>query len=187
MFSCSLCDYHTTHKHHFKKHIQCKKHIHNEKNMNILLSKIIQDNQELKTMIKEQNEKIMEFSSTQKKKKEFHLKTFLNETCKDALNLYNFTENIRVSMDDLEYIGDNGYVNGITKIIVDNLKNLDLCERPIHCTDIKREIIHVKDKNKWEIDNENHDKIKKLIKIIAEKNTKLGFEFFECFILYVIS
>ena len=84
----------------------------------------------------------------------FNINLFLNEQCKDAINFSDFIDNIEVSHDDLENSANSGFVNGITKILVDNLKQLTLYERPIHCTDVKRETIYIKDNDKWEKDQE---------------------------------
>jgi hypothetical protein len=81
--------------------------------------------------------------------KTFNLQFFLNETCKNAMNISEFIENISLQLSDLESIGKLGYVEGISNIIIKNLKALDVEKRPVHCSDIKREIMYVKDKDKW--------------------------------------
>jgi len=82
---------------------------------------------------------------------QFNLNFFLNETCKDAMNIYDFMESIQIQLDDLDYTGASGYVAGVSRIFIRELKKLDVCKRPIHCTDIKREVFHVKNKdNQWE-------------------------------------
>ena len=100
----------------------------------------------------------------------FNLNFFLNETCKDALNINEFVENIKISLTDLENVGNLGYVEGISKIIIQNLKQLDVTKRPIHCTDLKREIIHIKDNNVWE--RENQEKLVNAIQTVARKNIR---------------
>jgi len=81
---------------------------------------------------------------------QFNLNFFLNETCKDAMNIYQFMESIQIQLDDLDYTGENGYVAGVSRIFLRELKKLDVCKRPIHCTDVKREVFHVKNKdNHW--------------------------------------
>ena len=82
--------------------------------------------------------------------KAFNLNFFLNETCKDAMNIMDFVDSIKLQLSDLEQVGELGYVDGISNIIVKNLKDLDVTERPIRCTDKKREVLYVKDENKWE-------------------------------------
>jgi hypothetical protein len=105
--------------------------------------------------------------------KTFNLNVFLNETCKDAMNITDFANSIQVNLTDLEKIGELGYVDGISKIIIDNLKLLDVTERPVHCSDFKRDVIYVKDANKWEKEGENNVKMKKLINSIVNKNIPL--------------
>ena len=104
--------------------------------------------------------------------KTFNLQFFLNETCKDAMNIMDFVDSIKLQLSDLERVGDIGYVDGISNIIVKNLKELDVEKRPVHCTDKKRETMYVKDEDKWEKDNENN-KIRKAIKRVASKNQRL--------------
>jgi hypothetical protein len=105
--------------------------------------------------------------------KTFNLQFFLNETCKDAMNIMDFVNSMEIELNDLEKVGELGYVNGMTNIILKNLKALDVTKRPLHCTDAKREIMYVKDDNKWEKENDNKDKIKKALKYIVHKNAKM--------------
>ena len=109
--------------------------------------------------------------------KTFNLQFFLHETCKDAMNIMEFVDSIKLQLSDLEKVGSVGYVEGISNIITSNLKALDVTQRPIHCTDNKREVLYVKDEDKWEKDNDEKKKIRKAIKQIAHKNTKLIPEF----------
>jgi hypothetical protein len=105
--------------------------------------------------------------------KTFNLNLFLNETCKDAMNIMDFVDSIKLQLSDLETVGKIGYVEGISNIINKNLKALDVTQRPVHCTDKKREVLYIKDENKWEKENETKTKIRKAIKHIAHKNSKL--------------
>lgn len=105
--------------------------------------------------------------------KAFNLNFFLNETCKDAMNLTDFIESIKFQVSDLEKIGEVGYVEGISNIITTNLKALDITERPVHCTDKKRETIYIKDDNKWEKDDDNKSHLRKVISKVACKGYKL--------------
>ena len=105
--------------------------------------------------------------------KTFNLQFFLNETCKDAMNIMEFVDSIKLQLSDLENVGKLGYVEGISNIITTNLKSLDVTQRPVHCTDNKREIIYVKDEDKWEKEDEKKQKIKKAIKRVASKNQRL--------------
>lgn len=102
----------------------------------------------------------------------FNLQVFLNEKCKDALNVNEFIENVQLGLDDLEYTGREGYVKGLTNVFYKNLKQLDLYHRPFHCTDVKREVIYIKDENKWEKDDDEKAKLTNMIKNVANKNFK---------------
>jgi len=105
--------------------------------------------------------------------KAFNLNFFLNETCKDAMNIMDFVDSIKLQLSDLERVGDVGFVEGISNIIVKNLKDLDVTKRPVHCTDKKREVLYVKDEDKWEKEDMENKKVRKAIKLIANKNIKL--------------
>lgn len=105
--------------------------------------------------------------------KTFNLQFFLNETCKNAMNITEFVDSIKLQLSDLINIGEVGYVEGISNIITNNLKALDITERPIHCTDKKREVVYIKDEDKWEKEDESKNKMRRLIKKIAYKNEKL--------------
>ena len=102
--------------------------------------------------------------------KTFNLQVFLNETCKDAMNMKDFIDSVELELSDLENVGKSGYIEGISSIIIKNLNALDVEKRPIHCTDNKREVIYIKDDNKWEKEEENKPKLRKLVKAIAHKN-----------------
>jgi hypothetical protein len=105
--------------------------------------------------------------------KTFNLQFFLNETCKNAMNINEFVDSIKLQLSDLENVAKIGYVEGISKIIIKNLKDLDVTERPVHCSDSKRDTMYVKDEDKWEKENENNDKVLKAIEDIANKNSKM--------------
>jgi len=109
--------------------------------------------------------------------KTFNLNLFLNEQCKDALNLTDFVDSIKLDLSDLENVGKVGFVNGITNIILKKLKQLDVHKRPVHCSDAKREVMYVKDEDKWGKENEERKKLKNSIKCIAHKNSKMLQEF----------
>ena len=102
----------------------------------------------------------------------FNLHFYLNETCKNAMNISDFVNNIKLSLNDLEYTGRQGYVAGISNIILNNLRSIETNERPIHCSDLKRETLYIKSDDIWEKDNENKDKLTKAIKNIAFENIK---------------
>jgi len=102
--------------------------------------------------------------------KTFNLQFFLNETCKDAMNIMDFVDSIKIQLCDIESIGQLGFVNGMTKLIIKNLKALDENMRPVHCSDPKRDSLYVKDANVWEKEDSDNKKIKKAIKYISHKN-----------------
>jgi hypothetical protein len=102
--------------------------------------------------------------------KTFNLNVFLNETCKDAMNIMDFVDSVKLQLSDLESIGKLGYVEGISNIIIKNLQALDVHKRPVHCSDSKREVMYIKDEDKWEKENEEKKKLRKAIKKIATKN-----------------
>ena len=102
--------------------------------------------------------------------KSFNLNLFLNETCKDAMNIMDFVDSIKIQLADIESIGELGFVNGISKLIINNLKALDENMRPVHCSDQKREHLYVKDANVWNKEDSDNKKMKKAIKYIAHKN-----------------
>ena len=111
--------------------------------------------------------------------KAFNLNFFLNETCKDAMNITDFIDSINLQLSDLEKVGEVGYIEGISNIIIKNLNDLDETKRPLHCTDKKRETIYIKDQGQWEKEDDNKSKIKKAINKIANKNIKLISQFRE--------
>jgi hypothetical protein len=153
-----------------------------------LIMSVLQQNKELQKMLIEQGKTIMELSKNSSNtnisnnninshNKTFNLQFFLNETCKDAMNIMDFVDSIKLQLCDLENVGKLGFVEGISKIIVKNLNSLDETKRPVHCTDTKREVMYVKDEDKWEKENENKQKMRKVIKHVTHKNSKLLKEF----------
>ena len=102
--------------------------------------------------------------------KTFNLQVFLNETCKDAMNISDFIESVKLQVSDLENVGKVGYIEGISNIIIKNLQALEVEKRPVHCTDQKREVMYVKDENIWEKEDEANKKLRKAIRAIAHKN-----------------
>jgi hypothetical protein len=105
--------------------------------------------------------------------KAFNLNFFLNETCKNAMNITDFVDSIKLQLSDLMEVGELGYVEGISKIIVKNLNNLDETVRPVHCTDKKRETMYIKDQGQWEKEDDNKTRLKKAINKVADKNIRL--------------
>jgi hypothetical protein len=102
--------------------------------------------------------------------KTFNLQVFLNETCKDAMNISDFIESVQLQVSDLENVGKVGYIEGISNIIIKNLNALEVERRPVHCTDKKREVMYVKEDNVWEKEDEANKKLRKAIRKIAHKN-----------------
>jgi hypothetical protein len=150
-----------------------------------LILMLINDNKEFKQLIldvcKEKDEyktmmmKVLEngtHNTTNSHNKAFNLNFFLNETCKDAMNITEFVESIKLQLSDLERVGELGYVEGISNIIVKNLKGLDVTQRPVHCTDKKRETMYIKDEDKWEKDEEQK-KMHKMVRKVADKNARM--------------
>jgi hypothetical protein len=148
-----------------------------------MVLEVVKQNQELMNQNQELQKHMIELckngtnntlinNTTNSHNKAFNLNFFLNETCKDAMNIMDFVESIKLQLSDLEKVGELGYVEGISNIIVKNLNELDVTQRPVHCTDKKRETMYIKDEDKWERD-ENNIKIKKAIKRVASKNQRL--------------
>jgi hypothetical protein len=149
-----------------------------------IISEILKQNNEFKTLLIEQQNKIIEqntmimemakptnvITHNTTNNTQFNLNLFLNETCKDALNMVDFVNNIKLEIKDLENVGHFGYIEGITNIIMKNLNTIEVSKRPIHCTDLKRETMYIKDDNKWNKDNAEKSKLKKLIGRVADRN-----------------
>ncbi len=159
--------------------------------MKEIMKYLMKENSEMKTMMMEQHNTMMEQQTmmlevvkngttnhshntthTNSHNKAFNLQFFLNETCKDAMNIGEFVDSLKLQLSDLEKVGEAGYIEGITSIIVKNLKELDITKRPVHCTDKKRETVYIKDADKWEKDDDK-TQMHKLIKRIASKNMKM--------------
>jgi len=146
-------------------------------------SEILKENSDLRKEQTDIKELILEIvkngtmnnshNNTNSHNKAFNLNFFLNETCKNAMNITDFVDSIKLQLSDLMEVGELGYVEGISKIIVKNLNNLDETERPIHCTDKKRETMYVKDQGEWNKEDEKKSKLKKAINRIADKNIRL--------------
>jgi len=143
-----------------------------------IIMMLIKEHSEIKSLIMEVIKNGMIHNSnnttnTNSHNKAFNLQFFLNETCKNAMNIMDFADSIQLQLSDLENVGQAGYVEGISNIIVKNLKALDITERPIHCTDKKRETMYIKDEDKWEKEDDDKKIIKKVIKKVACKNQRL--------------
>jgi hypothetical protein len=146
----------------------------------------IKESKEIRDILLEQNNKLLKIckdkssnvtinnsNNVKSNNTIFNRQLILNETCKDAMNIMDFVNSLQLQLSDLENVGKVGYVNGISNIIVKNLKALDISKRPVHCSDSKREVLYVNDENKWEKENEEKIKLKKAITHVANKNCKL--------------
>ena len=252
-YNCILCNYNTSNKKDYTKHIKTKKHVtfvtqnvtycvtknpesitqafkcktcdktfnnrmslcrHSKKNCSEIFSNnvdskpdlekkelfskdiildLIKQNKELQnalleqtTTVMEQNQKLFEITkqtslvnnitnnttNNTTNNSQFNLNFFLNETCKDAMNITDFVNSLQVQIADLEKTGRLGYVEGISGILLRGLRELDYTMRPIHCTDLKRETVYVKDENSWEKDDEEKAKLKLAIQRVARKNLR---------------
>jgi len=103
----------------------------------------------------------------------FNMNLFLNEKCKDAMNMKDFVNSIQLNMTDLENVERLGYVEGMSNILIDNLQKTDVYKRPVHCSDVKRETLYVKDNNKWERDAPNHPKMVNAVLAVEQKNVAM--------------
>jgi hypothetical protein len=147
---------------------------------NIILD-IVKNNNELQKHNQELHQQVLDVCqknqpltiNTNSHNKTFNLQFFLNEQCKDAMNIMDFVNTFQLQFSDLERIGEVGYVEGISNIVIDKLNEMDVYKRPIHCSDAKREIMHVKDNDVWTKDNANNDKIRLALKYITKKNIDL--------------
>jgi len=154
-----------------------------------LVLKIIEQNKELTNIILQQNTTINKLcdntntntntnitNNTQINNSEnnntFNLSFYLNETCKNAMNIDEFVDSIKLSLEDLEYTGRKGYIEGISNIILKNLKRLGEYDRPIHCSDNKRQILYIKHNNIWNKEDDNKTILTNAIKVIANQNIK---------------
>lgn len=147
---------------------------------------LLKQNQEFKQLMVEQHAENMQLHkqlvnvvkegsivnnhTTNHNNQRFNLNFFLNDTCKDAMSITDFLRNMNVHIDELEYIGNHGYVNGMTKMIMDRLKDMDITKRPIHCTDIKRETMYIKDDAGWSKDTDELTKLRKILSRISMNN-----------------
>jgi len=147
-----------------------------------LIMMLIKENSEFKNMlIKVVENGTHNTTHTNSHNKTFNLQLFLNETCKDAMNINDFVDSLQLQISDLEKVGELGYIEGISSIIVKNLNALDVTLRPIHCTDKKRETMYIKDQDKWEKEDINKVKLHKMVKKVANKNIHLIQHFREKF------
>ena len=210
-FVCEICDYLTTKKSSFNKHLSTDKHIlkqnetkscskvapnfvcecghkcksrttlwRHRKTCNNFNSEHQSDEEDIsfnKQVIKEllnivKNGTTNNSHNTNNNNKTFNLNIFLNETCKDAMNISDFVSSVKLNLMDLEHTGRQGYVQGITSIVLKNLNKLEDHLRPLHCSDVKREVMYIKDNDEWIKETEEKPILTKAIKTIANENIK---------------
>ncbi len=139
-------------------------------NMGTLIHELLKQNQEIKELLVEQMNRPTVIQHTTHN--HYNLNVFLNERCKNALNISEFVEKLQIQFEDLEYVGKLGFVEGISRIIVNELNQLEVHERPIHCTDMKRDVVYIKDQDQWNRDTEMK-KMMDVIETVANKNMKM--------------
>jgi len=151
----------------------------NDNKKDNLIEYLIKENSEFKGLIMElikketiNNTTYNNVNSNNINNNSFNLNLFLNEKCKDAINMNEFVDNIKMQLSDLENFGHLGYVEGITNILINNLKDLDTYSRPIHCSDFKREVLYVKENNQWTKETDDKPLLKNAIRQVANKNIK---------------
>ena len=145
-----------------------------------LIVELLKENKELREMMIEQNKQVIDIAKNSGNttnntinnttNNKFNLNVFLNETCKDAINLNDFIQSIELTIDDFINTGEVGYVRGISDIMLERIRDMEPHVRPIHCTDLKREILYVKDSDIWAKEDENKTHIRKAVRIVANKN-----------------
>ena len=158
-------------------------------NENVIITKemfmtLLQNNQEMMNMLRVLSDKPNTTNNTTNNSNNtitnsnnnnntFNMNVFLNEKCKDAMNMKDFVNSIQLNLTDLENVGRLGYVEGMSNIIIDNLQKTDVYKRPVHCSDVKRETLYVKDNNEWERDGPDHQKMVNAVLAVEQKNVAL--------------
>jgi len=186
-FICKCNKSFKTHGGYWKHKQKCMKPHDNETDDSNIILQLIKQNDEFKTLLLDQNNKMLETfqevckngitnnsnnSAVNSHNKTFNLQVFLNEDCKDAMNVTQFIDSFDLQLIDFENVGKMGFVNGISDIIIKKLKSLDENERPIHCTDQKRQVLYAKVIDKWEKEGDDNKILRKIIKCVAFKNSK---------------
>ena len=140
-------------------------------NLKNVVVKLMTENSELKKQIGELIPKVGNNNTVNNINQRFNIQIFLNEQCKDAINMNDFIKSIEVSLHQLDNTKNKGLINGLSSAIIENMNKLSLYQRPLHCTDIKRETLYIKDNDSWEKDK-SKEKIKKVIKDVSNKQYK---------------
>jgi hypothetical protein len=144
-----------------------------------LILMLMNQNKELMELLKNGTSQMINSNNINSHNKSFNLQVFLNETCKNAMNLSEFIENMTVELPDLENMGKLGYVEGVSNIIIKNLKALEITQRPIHCTDEKRETVMIKENNVWFKEGDDRENLRKIVSTVISRNLVLLNEYQE--------
>ena len=142
----------------------------NKELQNTLIEQNREHNKQLMEMTKTQAIQNINSNNTSTTNQQFNIQFFLNETCKDAMNLTDFVNSLHLQIEDFEATGKLGYVEGISRIIINGLKRVDTTKRPIHCTDMKRETLYIKQDNSWEKEDQNKANLKRAVNQVARMN-----------------
>jgi len=173
-YACGICSKQYSGRSGLWKHQKnCKETKHQLRDDNKMMSfllELLKENREIKELMMTQKPVIIQQQITTNNHAHISLNMFLQEKCKTALNISEFLDNLKIEMTDLEIVGNKGYVEGISRIIVNELKRLDIYTRPIHCTDKKRETIYIKDRDEWMRDTETKEYTRMLIERVSSKN-----------------
>lgn len=165
-----------------EKKEKSEKKLENKKEENVdykeMFISMMNDNIEMRKTIQEMVPHMNHTTNNTTNNQVFNIQIFLDEKCKDALNIMDFVNSLHLQLEDLENTGKLGLVEGTTKIFLDGLKQLDLYKRPIHCTDLKKETVYVRDNDQWEKDVKC-DKMKKAISSINDMNLKQAAEWID--------
>ena len=190
-YMCEFCDkYFCTNAGLWKHTKNCKQNINNNDNISELnndnkdelIQYLISENKEFKNLILEVCKNVQgnntnninnNITHTNSHNKTFNLQFFLNETCKDAMNMSEFIDSMKLQLSDLESVGKLGFVDGISNIIIKNLEALDIQKRPVHCSDSKRETMYIKEHDKWEKDDSELKQMKELVRTVRDRNITL--------------
>ena len=146
----------------------------NIKELTLLVSSLVDSNKKLQSQLAEISTQSTTQSTTNvSQTNTFNLNFFLNDNCKDAMNIGEFVNTIDIKIHELEQVGTSGYVDGISNIILNRLNWIDVCKRPLHCSDAKRETIYIKDENVWKKEETNNPILRQAIKNVSFQNMKL--------------